>query len=794
MENNLTNKDQLEEKENAEDLKRLLLRYLSYWPYFIISVLILYVGAYLYLRYTPNIYQTSSKIKILKDKGGIDMTGFQGNSPLIDMSKVNLENESEIIKSRRLARNVILNLGLQTKVYQHGTIRKIEVWNNEIPFEIIWENENLDNLGTPMYEIKFISASKFLISSKDSNFEIEETFGSLIEHEDIKFRILSKVNENDSSKIVGKTYSFAHFTLDQMISSLTSKVNVENIGQNSEILNIFLKGSNQKENEDVIDNLVDQFNRDGIDDNRKLAQRTENFVVKRLGSLNKELDTVETSLVDFKVESGLVTVETSADELYQKNLSADQQFFEISQQLLLVKDFQAEIDEMEDYDMLPSNIGISDRGVNQFTESYNKLIFERDELLVSSTEESIQILELNKQLDKLKQNIIRTLASYKRQLELQQDKIQQREASTRGRINLLPSQEKQINEIARQQYVKQRLYLFLLQKREEATLSAAVASDIIKVVDYAYTAPSPVSPKPKIVLLGSVLLGLIIPFGFIYIKFLLDTKIYTKDEIKIGVGDVPILAEIPYDKANENRLIGKNETSPIAESFRILRTNLKFMHNEDTKRNEDTAKIVFVTSTMKGEGKTFTSANVASSLSATAKKVLLIGADLRNPQVHNLLGLDKSRIGLSYYLYENTANVNDLVIKKEDTKANFDVILSGEIPPNPSELLSNGRFETLLEAIKGSYDYILVDTAPTILVTDSFLIAEQADFTLYMIRSGHTDSQLLQHIRDIYSKNKLKNIGIVFNGLKDNGAYAYNYGYGYGYNEQKRKRNRLKFW
>ncbi|MCH8533784.1 MAG: polysaccharide biosynthesis tyrosine autokinase [Flavobacteriaceae bacterium] len=793
MENNQGQQEFIDGKENAEDIKRLLLRYLSYWPYFILSVFILTGVAYLYLRSTPPVYQTTSKIKVLKDEGAIDMSGFQGSSPLIDMTKVNLENESEILKSRRLTSNVIKNLGLQTSVYLKGNIRTVELWKDEIPFEIIWENKDLDKLTTNQYEINFSSTEKFSIEDTETSFKKEYSLGELITHEEAKFRVLIK-DGVETNKYLNKTFFFAHKPLELLITSITSKINVENIGQRSEILNIFLNGQNKQKNEDIINNLIYQFNFDGIEDNKKLARKTEKFVVERLKFLNQELDTVESSLVDFKTESGLITVETSAQELFGKNTAAEAMFFEVSQQLLLVEDFQREIDEMDDFELLPANIGISDNGVNQFTTDYNKLIMERAELLVSSTDESIQIREINKQLNQVKQNIIRTLASFKRQLELRLEKIEKRESSTKGRINLLPSQEKEINEIARQQLVKQRLYVFLLQKREEATLSAAVASDIIKVVDFAYTNPNPVSPKPKIIMLGSILLGLIIPFGIVYIKFLLDTKVYTKEDIKLGIGEIPIVGEIPFEKEYQNKVLSSSDHSALAESFRILKTNLKFLGKTYHFEEKNKSKVIFITSTMKGEGKTFTSVNLASILATNNKKVVLIGSDLRNPQIHNFLGLNKATRGLSYFLYENDAKVSDITIKGENIKTKFDVILSGEIPPNPSELLSNGRFEVLIEQLKEQYDYILVDSAPTILVTDSLLIAENADFSLYMIRSGHTDTQLLEHIREIYKKKKLKNMGIVFNGLKDNGAYAYNYGYGYGYNEKAKSRNRLRFW
>jgi capsular exopolysaccharide synthesis family protein len=338
--------------------------------------------------------------------------------------------------------------------------------------------------------------------------------------------------------------------------------------------------------------------------------------------------------------------------------------------------------------------------------------------------------------------------------------------------------------------VKERLYVFLLQKREEAALSSAVMSDIAKVVDYAYTNPTPVSPKSRIVLLGSFLISLILPFGFLYIKFLLNTKINDKDEIKKLLPSLPIAGEIPLLNKNDETLIRKNSTDALAESFRILRTNLNFMG-----LNKNKSKVIFVTSTMKGEGKTFTSINLAATISTTRSKCLLIGADLRNPQIHSFLNIDKNRVGLSKYLYDDTTQLHELIINKPLPDFNLDVVLSGEIPPNPSELLVSDRFGEFLEEAKKEYEYIIVDTAPTILVTDTLLISRYADITLYTVRANYTDLQLLDHIREISDAKKLHNIGIVFNGVENNGAYAYNYGYGYGYQASTNsKRNRLKFW
>ena len=788
MENQSKNSPQLESND-AEDIKKLLIKYLRYWPAFILSAVIFVSGAFIYLRYTPNVYQTSAKIKVLKDQGGIDMSGFQGSSPLIDLSKVNLDNEAEILKSRRLAENVIQNLSLQTQFYSQGTIKTFLLWGNEIPFQVAW---NLDQKrSTPQFELTLINQNEFKLFETESEFKGTFQFGDLIEFEDYSFSILTKGEASLTENLdENKVYKFSHAGLDNAVTRLTSKVNVENVGDRSEILRVSMNGENKVQNEAIINNLIYQFNKDGVDDNKKIAEQTEKFASERLEFLFEELDTVETDLVDFKKESSLVTVESSVTELFSKNATAEGEAFKIATQLLLVEALQQRIEQMDNYALLPPNIGLSDGEVNSFIEKYNEIVLKRQELLVSSTENSLVIQEINQQLKRLKQNIVRTVDAYQSGLEISKRRLDQKERSTQSNISSLPEKEKRLREITRQQLVKERLYVFLLQKREEAALTSAVMSDIAKVVDYAYTAPVPVSPKSRIVLLGSFLLSLILPFGFLYIKFLLNTKINDKEEIKSYLPNLPIAGEIPLLNKNEDTLIRKNSSDALAESFRILRTNLNFMG-----LNKNGAKIIFVTSTMKGEGKTFASINLAATISTTRSKCLLIGADLRNPQIHNFLKIKKDRAGLSKFLYDETTAIDELIINNPLPDFNLDVVLSGEIPPNPSELLVGNRFEEFLNEVKKDYEYIIVDTAPTILVTDTLLISKYADITLYTIRANYTDIQLLDHIREISSSKKLNNIGIVFNGVENTGAYAYNYGYGYGYQTStKAKRNRLKFW
>lgn len=783
-----------DEKGEAEDIKKILLNYLKYWPLFVVTTIVSISLAYIYLRYTPPTYQTTAKIQILKDQGGIDMTGFQGASPLIDLSKVNLENEIEIIKSRRIAKKVVENLGLETKVYILGAIRTIEVWEDEIPFDVIWEGDEISSRQIGDITIETTNKETFKLVVDELNIKGTFNYGDLIDLQDLSLRLLLKEQSLNKERLETKSYAIAKLSKENAITSLSSNINIENIGQRSEVLKVFMNGQNKKKNEDIINNLIEQFNEDGKDDNKKIAEQTESFAIKRLDFLNKELDTVETSLVDFKSKNNLVSVETSVTELFAKSSESEKRLIETEQQLMLVDEFKKDMDDQSLFEFLPANIGINDRGVNEFTNQYNDLILERERLLLSSTSESNVIRQLDKQIIGLKQTIIRSLENYRRTLELTKTEIQRQERFFKGRLSSLPEQEKEIREIARQQLVKERLFLFLLQKREEAALSSAVMSDIAKVVDYAYTFPIPVSPKNKIVYLGALLIGLIVPFGGLYLLFLLDTKVNSKEDVVSSLGNINIVGEIPVLEKNQKEIVSKEDTHPVAESFRILRTNLNYIGLKQSKTEHD-PKVVFVTSTIKGEGKTFTAINLASTIASSNKKVVLIGADLRNPQLHGYLGLSKNRSGLSKYLYDTSTSVSEVLVDSIGNSVGFDLILSGQIPPNPTELLLNGRFEELISELKQKYDYIIVDTAPTILVTDSLLISESADATLYMVRVGHTDTQLLSHLNDIREKNKLNNIGVVINGLKGKGAYAYNYGYGYGYNTNtKGKRNRFKFW
>ncbi|MFD0931929.1 GumC family protein [Psychroflexus salinarum] len=783
-------------EDSSEDLKKIVLQYLKYWPWFIICLVISVSIAFIYLRYSTNIYQTNAQVKVLKDQSGLDLSGLQGSSPLIDMSKVNLENERAILKSRRIASKVVDNLELTSSYYKSGSFKSSEIWKNERPFKVEWiDNDSVYDVSTPLYTVVFESLNKFEIRNPKTDFSDTYTVGEPMNVEGYPLVLNFNPDYNgDITKLEAINFNFSFRSTSQAVSSLTNQISVEPLGDRSEILNISIKGQNKEKNEDILNALIDQFNSDGIEDNRLVAKRTEEFVIERLEYLVSELDTVESGLASYKSENDLVEIENNATALFGKSTEAELRVFELSNQLSLTRNFKEELTEQDKYELLPARIGITNDNINSFTETYNQKILERERLLISSTLANPSVRELDKLILQLRKNILNTINNYIKSLEISLREVQRREREFDSNISRLPEQEKEIRNIKRQQAVKEKLYLFLLQKREEAALSYAITAPIIKVVDYAHTQPSPVSPKSQIILLSSLVIGLVVPFGVLYIIFLFDTKIKTKDQVKTFLPNMPIVAEVPQHKEEENKVILPNDRSSIAESFRIMRTNLNFLSVKNRKDTTSSSEVVFVTSTTKGEGKTFVAINLASSLVSAKKKTLLVGCDLRNPQIHNYLNLKKEQIGVTNFLYDNSISIDDIIIKNSVESLDLDVVLSGDIPPNPAEMLMSSRFAKLIEEAKQRYDYIIIDTAPTILVTDTILISDYADITLYITRSGYTDTRLFPHIRDIYDQKKLVNMGVVINGLDETGINAYNYGYGYGYGENQQKKKSWKFW
>ena len=450
---------------------------------------------------------------------------------------------------------------------------------------------------------------------------------------------------------------------------------------------------------------------------------------------------------------------------------------EVNMQLELVKTMIGALKSGEESNLLPTNLGVQKEGVGAAVNAYNTLVLERNRLLGSSTEQNPIIVNLNHQIDGVKNTILGSLENAQTSLEIARNDLNEQGALVGSKISSIPSKEKAFRSITRQQTIKESLYLYLLQKREENAISLAVTTPKAKVVDYAYSSGLPVSPKRNIILLAAVIVGLLIPFTFIYLRDLLDNKIRDRGDIERVTNAVPVIGEIPQLAKNETAVVEKNDRSILAESFRILRTNLEYQFMGHPEMDQSKGKTIFVTSTLKSEGKTLVSYNLALTLANSGAKVVLVGGDIRNPKVHRYLDAVPFDKGVVEYLIHPDTTIFDYL---KPGGENLSILFSGSIPPNPAELWMRPRAKTLFTELKEHFDYVIVDTAPSLLVTDTFLINKYADVTLYMIRAGQTEKHLLKFPLDNINAKKLKNVAFVLNDVGDiNFGYGNKYSYGY---------------
>ena len=580
-------------------------------------------------------------------------------------------------------------------------------------------------------------------------------------------------------EIEDKTYLINFNPVKETALNLKAKVEVEAIGEQSDLLQLSIKGESMPLSENILNTLIEIFNKDGINDRQLVSKRTLDFIDERFIYLAQDLDSIEVDRQDFKQKNNLIDLTVDAEIGLEQRTKSSEEVFKIENQLALANLLEDVLKTGSEFGLLPADIGLENSGINNLIGDYNKAALELDKLKSSAGANNPLVKQAESKITDLKNNINRSLQSYIKQLTVSQEQLQSRNRRFQGQVSQIPEKEKLLKAIERQQKIKESLYLLLLQKREEAAINLAITEPSIKVVEYALSGAEPISPKSKIVYAGSLLGGLLIPFGVLYLMFMLDTKLHSKEDIIALKTDIPVIAEIPDIKKTEKTVFDDpNDRSVLAEAFRILSSNVDYILPI---QGSEKGKVVYCTSTIKGEGKTYVSVNLSLALSSINKKVLLIGTDLRNPQIHKHIDEDKHKPGLSNYLHDVEYNWRDALINGFEKHPNHHIILSGSVPPNPAHLLTNGRFKKLLEEAKHEYDYIIVDTAPTILVTDTMLISQLADATIYIARANFTEKNLLGYSKDLHETGKLKNMAYVVNGVGAGKSYGYSYNYGYSY-------------
>ncbi|SFS55053.1 capsular exopolysaccharide family [Zhouia amylolytica] len=773
--------DQFEDDIHLRDLVE---KYLRHWKWFAMGVFVSVVVAFFYLKYATPVFRTEASIVIKEeDKGGMgsQLSALQDIGVLGGMGGASVENEIEIMKSKRLLQKVVEELGLNVSYYVEDGIKTNEVYNN-IPFyvKVLRYNDQV-NLAEVMPEEPYVFS---LINDKEVNIdngEQEQTYqlGSKIILPFAEIMVVPNIVKKKQLMVESNRFLVNFSTIEGAAISLEESIQVSLADKNATVINLALEHPLKRKAQDILNELVNQYNEDAIIDNNLVSKNTAEFIDERLKIIGSELDSVETDKVAFKTENKLTNIEAES-ELFLENVNeVTKQHLELATQMEVTNTMIAYLKEGDNSKLLPTNLsGQESKGMAELINTYNTLVIEHNEMLKNSSEKNPVVKNINSQIDQLRSTVLNGLETQKTGLRIAMSDLRRQEAVMDNKIAKVPGKEKEFRGIERQQSIKEALYLYLLQKREEASINMAVTAPKAKIVDYANSTIKPVAPKKMIVLGGAFLMGLLIPFLVIYVGDVLNNKIVTRKDIERALPSLPIIGELPSLGDKEDKTIAEDDRSVLAEAFRILRTNLQYMFVNHHK--EDGAKTILVTSTTKGEGKSLVSSNLAVTLADTKKKVVLIGADLRNPQLKQYIQHNKRQTGLSNYLYNEDIELDE-IINPSGLKSNLDMISSGSIPPNPAELLMGEKIGVFFEELKKRYDYVVIDSAPLLLVTDTFLINKYADVTVYVMRSGYAESKFTDFVADTIKQKKLDKVAMVLNDVSmANFGYGNKYGYNYG--------------
>ena len=774
----MDNSQELQEKDI--NIRELIKPYLDRWLWFVVGAFLALLGGYLFIKLSTPIYRTETTI-LVKDAKNNKLP--EGASGLFDLSGIggmnvnSIENEIEILKSKKLIEQVVKDLGLTAEVYQEAAFTKKELYKDTSPIiiNVIGEKNNASDEQKKLDILLEIKGSELILSSDKMPDIIRTTYNKTISLPNANI-IIQKNPDYKGEKI--EQLLLKVYNTERIVNYYREILSIAPKDKDATVIGITLDLPIKAKTQDFLNKLVVVYNQDAINDKNSESKKTKDFIDERIAIIAKELGDVENEKQSFKTENQITDIATETKINLETNAQARARQLEVDSQLELTNALMDYLSKQGNYQILPNNIGLSDASAGNVINSYNQLIIERNRLLENSTAQNPVVIDITKKINSMRFSVMETLSKNRTGLQLERNKYLEEQGKLMSRISKVPTQEKLFRSIERQQQIKENLYLLLLQKREETQLSLAVTAPKAKIVDYAHSTEKPVAPKKLIIMLAALLVGIVLPFGVIYIKELLDNKIKTKHDIE-RLSQTVVLAELPKIRKGESDIVGRNDLSPMAEAFRILITNMNFMIPKKEK-----GKVVFVTSTIKGEGKTFASVNLALTLANPNRKVIIIGSDIRNPQLQRYDKNSRIYMGLTEFLYDENVTL-DKVIHQSNMNPHLDVIYSGAIPPNPTELLTNGRYQVLLETLKPLYDYIIVDTAPLMLVTDTFLFADLADTTLYVTRSNYTEEKLIDFANRNIKANKIKNVGFVLNDVsKSNLGYGNKYGYGYGAKEK----------
>jgi succinoglycan biosynthesis transport protein ExoP len=772
------------------DVNQITELYFSYWKWIVFSIFIALILGFVHLRYTTEEYSASATIKIRDEKQAAKLPSIEEvtSEGLFSGGTDKIKDEITILQSRTLASNVVKKLGLNIRCFEQGKIKEKE-WYKNPPIKInFFESDSIINKIKTVLFLKVKSPSKYILFENDravlmereDSEGIEYSFGEKIETKYGGFVITPNVGPNEPK--IGSNFKITIQPISKLAKSY-QKALAASTSKGSSIIRLELTDTNAQRAVDYLRELINEYNRDILADKEGIVKVTSDFINKRLQSVSEELEQVDYTAEELQKKNRLTALSSQTDLNLQNEKATQSQIATTANKIQLIEFLEEELNAKDrPTDMLPAEIGIGDANTAQVTQRYNELVAQRDRLLKNSSERNPVVINLNDQINSLKQNIKGSLQNMKETSQLTLNNLTRERNRISGQLYAAPTKARQFRDIKRQQDIKESLYLYLLQKREESAIRLGMYSPNAKIIDNANSSFNPVSPNRTIIYLASLIFGLLIPIGIIYLINLLDTKIYNKNDL-LAILNIPYLGDIPKT-SKKQKLIKKVDYSSKAEAFRILRSNIDFVLKDVNSKS----KKLFVTSTKAQEGKSHTSVNLASSISYSHKRVLLIEMDIRVPKILNYLNIKSdNRIGLTDYIVDKAVIPEDIVVSHRENSY-LDIIPSGTIPPNPAELLMSERIGELFKYFENKYDYIVADTSAVGLVSDTLLISNYADMFIYVVSADNVDKRQLKHIIEpLYEDGRLPRLSLLLNGISS-GKKGYGYGYGYGNNPNRKKK------
>ena len=775
-----------QEETSSINFQTIYTAVILHWKWFVLSLIICMGCAMIYLRYKTPVYQAYAKLLIKDD----DSRGRGGKSGVLTTSNLGImsnstgiDNEMEILSSLSIAQQAVRDLKLYVNYSLEGKVKDHLIYNSE-PISVDLDPSHLEKLNYPIsLEINrkgssYTVTGEYLNTKTGVTNSIEKTITSFPTRIDTKTGIITLQSNGDRGLLPeGRALKVTILSPKSVAAKYAGSLSVSQTSKTTTIAELVLKDESPQRAVDYLRQLAICYNRQANEDKNEIAVRTEEFINGRLEKINAELGSTEGSLEEYKKRNNMVELKMNAAQAVQNQDVYSQKLAEANTQMALLNSISEYLnDPSNKYQTLPSNVGLSDASATSLIDKYNDIVITRNRLLRSASESSPTVTPLTAQLDDLTSSIKRAMIQARKSMEIERNNIANMYGRYASQTNATPEQERILTQIGRQQDVKSGLYLMLLQKREENSISLAATADKGKLIDDPQYMGK-VSPKSSMIMLIALILGLAIPAGVIFIVNFMRYKIEGHDDVA-KLTSLPILADVAIAsetaKTKADIVVHENQNNQMEEVFRSLRTNLQFIMAE----NE---KVVLFTSSTSGEGKTFTAANLAVSFALLDKKVVLVGLDIRKPRLAELFEINDHQHGITNLLTQPDPTAAD--VKKQILKSgisnNLDILMAGPIPPNPAELVARKSLDQVIEILKETYDYVLIDSAPVGLVTDTLQIGRVANATVLLCRADYTPKEAFGYINDLAKEKKLPNMCVVINGI-DMSKKKYGYYYGYG--------------